>query len=129
MRVSQKIIKLLNDTPNLKAGEVASKLKISPAKVYQTLSYLYKTNKVKRVNQKYSVQFELPMTSIPMAIDEAVKIPTARVEQEIDKKLHREVYALRNELNDLKADHSELLMAYFDTKAIVKYLEEKLSIK
>ena len=124
MRVSQKIIKLLNETPNLKAGEVASKLKVSPTKVYQTLSYLHKTNKLKRVDQKYSVQFELPMTGIPLTT-----IPAARVEQETDKKLRKEIDGLRSELADLKADHSELLTAYFDTKAIVKYLEEKLSIK
>lgn len=124
MRISHKIIKLLNETPNLKAGEVASKLKVSPTKVYQTLSYLHKTNKLKRVDQKYSVQFELPMTGIPLTT-----IPAARVEQETDKKLRKEIDGLRSELADLKADHSELLTAYFDTKAIVKYLEEKLSIK
>lgn len=124
MRISHKIIKLLNETPDLKAGEVASKLKVSPTKVYQTLSYLHKTNKVKRANQKYSVQFELPMTGIPLTT-----APVARVEQETDKKLRKEIDGLRNELADLKADHSELLTAYFDTKAIVKYLEEKLSLK
>ena len=124
MRVSHKIIKLLNETPNLKASEIASKLKISPTKLYQTLSYLYKTNKLKRVNQKYSVQFELPMTAMPLTTSS-----TARVERETDNKLRKEIDTLRDQLADVKQQHAELLEAYLDTKAIVKYLEEKLNIQ
>lgn len=124
MRVSHKIIKLLNETPNLKASEIASKLKISPTKLYQTLSYLYKTNKLKRVDQKYSVQFELPMTAMPLTTSS-----TARVEREADNKLRKEIDTLRDQLADVKQQHAELLEAYLDTKAIVKYLEEKLNIQ
>lgn len=124
MRVSHKIIKLLNETPNLKASEIASKLKISPTKIYQTLSYLYKTNKLKRVDQKYSVQFELPMTAMPLTTSS-----TARVERETDNKLRKEIDTLRDQLADVKQQHAELLEAYLDTKAIVKYLEEKLNIQ
>ena len=124
MRVSHKIIKLLNETPNLKASEIASKLKISPTKIYQTLSYLYKTNKLKRVDQKYSVQFELPMTAMPLTTSS-----TARVEREADNKLRKEIDTLRDQLADVKQQHAELLEAYLDTKAIVKYLEEKLNIQ
>lgn len=124
MRVSHKIIKLLNETPNLKASEIASKLKISPTKIYQTLSYLYKTNKLKRVDQKYSVQFELPMTAMPLPTSS-----TARVERETDNKLRKEIDTLRDQLADVKQQHAELLEAYLDTKAIVKYLEEKLNIQ
>lgn len=124
MRVSHKIIKLLNETPNLKASEIASKLKISPTKLYQTLSYLYKTNKLKRVDQKYSVQFELPMTAMPLTTSS-----TARVERETDNKLRKEIDTLRDQLADVKQQHAELLEAYLDTKAIVKYLEEKLNIQ
>ena len=124
MRVSHKIIKLLNETPNLKASEIASKLKIPPTKLYQTLSYLHKTNKLKRVDQKYSVQFELPMTAMPLTTSS-----TTRVERETDNKLRKEIDTLRDQLADVKQQHAELLEAYLDTKAIVKYLEEKLNIQ
>ena len=118
MRISHKIVKLLNQTPNLKAGEIIAKIKEPSTKVYQTLSYLHKTNKLKRNGQRYSVQFELPMTSMP--------IPAVKTQQETDKKYNKEMDALRVELDELKADHSELLTAYFDAKAVIKYLEEKL---
>jgi DNA-binding transcriptional ArsR family regulator len=121
MRVSQKIIKLLNATPDLKASEIASRLKISPAKIYQILSYLYKTNKVKRVDQRYSVQFELPMTGMPLTEE-----PIVPVKQGGDKRLRIENDNLRDQLADVRQQHAELLEAYLDTKAIVKYLEEKL---
>jgi len=88
--------------------------------VYQTLSYLHKINKLKRNGQRYSVQFELPMTSMP--------IPEVKTQQEADKKFNKEIDVLRAELDELKADHSELLTAYFDSKAVIKYLEEKLRI-
>jgi DNA-binding IclR family transcriptional regulator len=61
---TQQIVKLINEQPNLRAGEIIKTTGIEDAKVYRTLSYLVKTKKLNRRAGKYTIAYGLPMTAI-----------------------------------------------------------------
>ena len=52
---TQQIVKLINEQPNLRAGEIIKTTGIEDAKVYRTLSYLVKTKKLNRRAGKYTI--------------------------------------------------------------------------
>lgn len=117
--VSEQVVKLLNETPNLGAKEIAEKTGAKISRVYYALSYMTKTKKIKRRNGKYSIAYELPMTTMPVSIDVPETSPTIR-------KLQDQLRALQDDYHHLKEEHSENLIAFYDAKAVIKYLEQKL---
>lgn len=122
--VSHEIIKVLNETPNLKTPEIASKTGLTLKQVYYAVSRLRKAGKLKRRNGKYSVVFELPMTTMPIESKE-VSQPKYN-DQSMLSKLTGRLNALQQDYEHLKEEHHAMMVNYYDAKAVIKYLESRL---
>lgn len=124
--VSHEIIKLLNETPNLKTPEIALRAGLTLKQVYYAVSRLRKAGKLKRRNgNRYSVVFELPMTTMPIAVDETThKNPS--VSSEMVHKLTGRLNALQQDYEHLKEENHAMMVNYYDAKAVIKYLESRL---
>lgn len=120
----KEVIKVLNKTPNLKAGEIVKHTGIAVDKVYRALSYLVKTKKLSRRGGKYSIAYALPMTAITPEDkpDNQPVIQVMRKAETENKRLHAEVETLKDQLQDVS-------VKYYDALAVIKYLEKFIGVK
>lgn len=129
MRAStgKEVIKVLNKTPNLKAGEICKALGMQGMgidKVYRALSYLVKTKKLSRRGGRYTIAYGLPMTAIaPDAKpDPQPVIQAMRKTETENKRLHEEAETLKDQLQDIS-------VKYYDALAVINYLEKFIGVK
>lgn len=128
--VSQQIVKVLNETPNLKSSEIAKKMGVDVKKVYHSLYYMVRAKKLKRKAGRYSIVYELPMTTMPVV---EVSEPTSakpetssNVRDVMVRRLMSQLNSLQKDYEYLKEEHKENLIKFYDAKAVIKYLEDKL---
>jgi len=128
---SIKVIKYLNQNPNSRAKAIIDSTDLDAQSVYRVLSYLHKTKKLSRRAGKYSVAYDLPMTAItptqqvtPKNVEQSRQI--AALQFEVDKQ-ELLIKTLKEQNEDLKRESTELNIKYYDSQAVVKYLEQKLA--
>ena len=136
---TQQIVKLINEQPSLKAGEIIKTTGMEGGKVYRTLSYLVKTKKLSRRAGKYTIAYGLPMTAInPEQPTVQVQMPkphvTAKVQNERKAMreqdlLHTDISELKNKIADLEEQLQDMSVKYYDALAVINYLEKFFSGK
>lgn len=121
---SAKVIKYLNENPNSRAKAVIDSTDLDAQTVYRVLSYLHKTNKLRRRAGKYSVAYDLPMTAI--TAEEKQPAPTENPVTNVMRKTEAENKRLHAEVESLHEQLKRVSVKYYDAMAVVKYLEKKL---
>ena len=129
---TQQIVKLINEQPNLRAGEIIKTTGIEDAKVYRTLSYLVKTKKLNRRAGKYTIAYGLPMTAITPEEKTKIEPPTAARQKAHGQRMRMLDNLLPNanlekELQETKDELHKYAVKYYDAKAVIKYLAQKLA--
>lgn len=129
---TQQIVKLINEQPGLRAGEIIKTTGMEDAKVYRTLSYLVKTKKLSRRAGKYTIAYGLPMTAITPEEKTKIEPPTAAGQKVHGQRMRMLDNLLPNtglekELQETKDELHKYAVKYYDAKAVIKYLEQKLA--
>ena len=125
---SSKVIKFLNENPNSRAKTVIDSTNLDAQTVYRALSYLHKTKRLSRRAGRYSVAYALPMTAIT-AEEKQPPVPKPALKDKALSSLLLKVRSLERELEEIRQESHDYAVKYFDAKAIIKYLEDRLKEK